>query len=512
MTKRADYLVNLAAAFSLAGLLFARVWAKLQSPWGWSDIAKPWDYAAALLNVTLATVVIYGLACLALRSRRPTLIAVVKFLFVIATLAGLWSLVSAIYPSLSSSDPMHPNINSVTTVSAASLTILVLILFAVRRRSTLLAARGLLLMLLPASIIPAAQSACHLAHRSAVRQTVPEKSSSKRVSAHKVVVILFDEMDQLTAFSERPSGLKMPEFDRLLSESTVGLQSYPPGYRTILSLPSFLTGKSVKDAEMLQSGGLSVAAGSGHRQIRLSKMSTIFTEVRSMGLQSALVSDVLPYGHILGQRPDFEYSRVYSSPESSSLAFSIVRQWKDLPAADRLHLNLVLESKEERQAQIRGFQEAASITERVAADSAYDFSFVHLCMPHEPFIYDRRRGDYSDEGGRTYADNLALSDRVLGEIRSAMESSGQWDSSSVIILSDHWWRRRPGKSDHRSVFIVKLPNQKSRFTYDKPFNSIVFHDLVLELLHGRLSSPSQLEHWIDSNSPFSESPITKSRL
>jgi hypothetical protein len=510
MKPRSSRLLNLAASFSLSGLLLARVWSKLQSPWGWADIATKSDYAAAITNIALGTGIMLGLVTLAARSKNRIAMEGSKLGFLIVTVAGLWSLSSAIWPEFLISDPMHSNIGFVAMAIAAAVLVIVIILFALRREATVRVVRVILILLLPVSLTSVLQSAYHMAFNSSVGQGCVRNLARGR-DAHRVVVLLFDEMDELTAFAERPSDLCMPEFDRFRREAVVGENSYPPGYRTILSIPSFLTGKLTTNAEMLQSGGLMVTEYGTSHKARFSLRPTLFSETRSMGVRSALVSDGLPYGHMMGSLPDFIYSRVYDSSVSPSFGISMLRQWQNLPAVDRIGLVPLLETNQERHGYVQAFRRILKESETVVSDPRYDFTFVHLCMPHVPFIYDRHKGDFSDDADRTYADNLALSDRAFGDLRRTMEAANQWDSSTVIVLSDHWWRARPcDRSDHRSVFMVKLPYEKSGVLYRKAFNTIIFHNLVLASLGGKIGSPSEMSAWLDRHSPFGEDAITKS--
>ena len=57
--------------------------------------------------------------------------------------------------------------------------------------------------------------------------------------------------------------------------------------------------------------------------------------------------------------------------------------------------------------------------------------------PHQPWMYNRVRGEYSWMGDGNYLANLSLADRTLGGLHREMESSGPWNNTHVLISSDH---------------------------------------------------------------------------
>src|SRR6185369_2924008 len=93
-----------------------------------------------------------------------------------------------------------------------------------------------------------------------------------------------------------------------------------------------------------------------------------------------------------------------------------------------------------RRDEISQYQYTVQQASHLAADQSFDFVYIHLPIPHPPPIYDRRAGQFAETGEHSYIDNLALADRALGEVRRAMEQSGAWENTNVIVTSDHWWR------------------------------------------------------------------------
>jgi hypothetical protein len=78
----------------------------------------------------------------------------------------------------------------------------------------------------------------------------------------------------------------------------------------------------------------------------------------------------------------------------------------------------------------------------LAADRTAGLVLIHLPVPHPPAIYSRARGAFNAEDSASYLDSLALADRTLGELRAALEQSGLWDRTAVLVSADHGWRTR----------------------------------------------------------------------
>jgi arylsulfatase A-like enzyme len=150
---------------------------------------------------------------------------------------------------------------------------------------------------------------------------------------------------------------------------------------------------------------------------------------------------------------------------------------------------------------------------RAAVDERLELIFVHYPIPHIPFIFDRATGSIRVDGPSTYADNLALTDRTLKELRQALEDSGLWDRTALIVTSDHWfrrsgWRERGdvapvvGRPDHRVPLIVRLPGQRMPVVRRELLQSAAAYELAAAILAGALETSAQLDAVMDSLPPW----------
>jgi len=190
-------------------------------------------------------------------------------------------------------------------------------------------------------------------------------------------------------------------------------------------------------------------------------------------------------------------------------------------------INRIVTTGEREKYTVR-YQRVSEPALRAAVDTDLDLIFVHSPAPHPPGIYDRVTNQFSLQSRNGYIDNLKLVDRTVGDLRNAMERSGIWDQTTVIISADHWWRtemwsRGPfwtredaivsgDKMDHRIPFLVKLAGQREQLTYPAGFNTVITHDLVLALMSGEVASPSGVASWLDRHRSITDSPYNRDDL
>jgi membrane-anchored protein YejM (alkaline phosphatase superfamily) len=141
--------------------------------------------------------------------------------------------------------------------------------------------------------------------------------------------------------------------------------------------------------------------------------------------------------------------------------------------------------------------------QRAVVQGGRGLIWLHLVQPHTPWIWDPATDSYTmtQFHPRGYFGNLALADVMLGEVRSALEASGDWNSTAVLIVSDHVTPYLPDYmkdvSDERVPFVLKLPGSLSGMTYDRPMDASVTYPLVRALLRGELRTNEEAAAWLN---------------
>ena len=535
MTMRKTLLL----AFSLANLCFSSVWRVVLSPqslsflYYWKQSPGYAALAALALNVFLLTIIFFLAWTVIHRYGSPSFTVIAKGAFLFILFRALNNL------RIQFDQLGTRNLRAVLGhegyilagifLSAAFLFLLVR--FGLNRVAR--SAGGVVLFLSPFGFIGFAQ-ATWIAVRygrpaGEVRKPAPA-FTSEPVSRPRVVWMIFDEMDERLAFAERPASLNLPEFDRFRAEATIATNAFPPAGHTSQSIPALITGelisavKPVGPAElMLSIPGRNITAG-------WSTQPNVFSETRAMGLNTALVGWYHPYCRVIGDSLTKCYWEAASQRlDTSKLSVlkTLIQQERELtdlaPLPSRWRPKPYLKTLEtDRAGHLTDYNRLVKEAKSVSADRQFALTLIHLPVPHPPDIYNRAEGRFDSSGDDSYLDCLALADRTFGDLRRAMEAAGVWDDTTVVISSDHWWRAEMwrdktfwseedaviagAKSDHRVPFLVKLSGQKGGSVYDSPVNTVLTHDLILDVLSGKISNANEVPAWLALNRTIGESP------
>ena len=138
----------------------------------------------------------------------------------------------------------------------------------------------------------------------------------------------------------------------------------------------------------------------------------------------------------------------------------------------------------------------------IAADPSIGLALIHLPVPHPPTFYTQPGTHREEPPG--YRQGLVLADRILGELRRALEGSGLAPRTALLVSSDHGWRTahwRGGpewthgdeafwRHDTAGVpFLLQLPGQTAEVVCTDPFNTVVTRRILTAILEGRLTDP-----------------------
>ncbi|HEY0004452.1 MAG TPA: sulfatase-like hydrolase/transferase [Pyrinomonadaceae bacterium] len=398
----------------------------------------------------------------------------------------------------------------------------------------------LVLILSPFLFISFAQAVwLTVKYDSAVWTNKPLAAAHPRPGQTRVVWLVFDELDYGLAFDARPQALALPELDRLRSEAFFASHAYPPASMTILSMPALINGKLVSSAQPTGPDRLFIRFDGQTEPVDWSLQPNIFTVAHAEGHNTAILGWFHPYCRL--------FSEVFTTcywdtshavdPDRMGILSNMRRQARLSFIEIATPLKLLFPDQPEelrmsfKKAQLASYRELLQQARNAIADERLDLILVHMSIPHPPNVYDRRKGELSLESSASYLDSLALVDRTIGELRRQMESAGTWEQTTLLITSDHWFRkdqlrhtlRRTLKQqgpeqyqllmdnsiDHRVPFILKMPGQRAGVNYEPAFNNVLSQDLLLAILRGELNEAESLAGWLDGHRSIAESPDTK---
>lgn len=322
-------------------------------------------------------------------------------------------------------------------------------------------------------------------------------------SSPRVVWLVFDTMDQRLIFEDRAASLRLPEMDHLRGVSVYASRAYPPAGSTLGSIPSLILGKKVVAKRPAGPGDLLVSDNGTAADASWAGQANVFSRVRALGLNSAAFGWYHPYCRALAadltQCHWVEFEE-WVNVTGRTFAQSLLNQLGMivyLPHAQSLAM-------EER---VRRRNELVSAALATVGDKSIQLLFLHLHGAHVPYVYNRFESQFitTDPEGygynpQHYMDGLALADRSLGRVRRTLEEAHAWDTTTVLLSSDHWYRESQaldGKTDKRVPFLLKMAGQTAPVRFDTPFNTSLTQGLVVAILRKEVVSPRDALAWLE---------------
>lgn len=478
-------LQDLLMAVSLANLSLCISWQRIFSPRqllmpDWS----PRDLLVLGLVLTALSAVFLLVIRYSRRFRAPLLPHELLFLFPVVLMAYLLrQSVPAVYHTLSDT--------RLVLLGSAGLLILGILVLAKWREKVvpvLEFATAFSVVLVPLFFLHAIQ----VVRRSpppvilAALQPAPQNSP-------RVVWIIFDEMDPRYTFDQRAKNLSLPQFDRLRAESMYASNVAQAEHDTDVAMPSLIFGQHVFEIVFNPKTKL---LGKVEGTSQIADLRTAYTDVfadsRAAGLNAGVVGWFLPYCRLF-------------SDELSRCDWQSMYGNSDAGFGPRLQSVLFnLSPWQSRQQQVQRYFEMRAQAQDMASDSTLSLVLLHLPVPHGPGIYDRVHHHitaFAPDEGDWYNSNLQLADVTLGQIRRSMEDKGLWDTTTVIVSSDHKLRLgSPPHSDGKVPYFIKLAGQTRGDTCTAALNARITRSLISFLLRKRITSPSDLQNWLLSQS------------
>jgi len=322
-----------------------------------------------------------------------------------------------------------------------------------------------------------------------------------------LVWVVFDELSYDQVFEHRARDLRLANFDSLRAQSTLFTDTQPAGYHTVKIIPSLLTGKIVDGIRYNFHNRLWVHHESGPGWAPINGGQTAFADAEQAGWRTAAVGWYNPYCAIysdaiqncywtnhdmfdglMAQGEPF-WTNVYTPLKQ------VVRELKSPARADRDLCTFDVRHRYQTETDLQ--QHAFQL---LRTDQA-DFVFLHFAIPHSPNIWSRINGDYTQYCDSSYIDNLALVDRVLGQLVSTLRASPRWGQTTMIVEGDHGWRidawdwlpawteeddaASRGVFDPRPALLIHQPGQNGPQTVANPWPIIQVHGVVEQVLHGQ---------------------------
>jgi len=356
------------------------------------------------------------------------------------------------------------------------------------------------------------------------------QTASTAATRPRIIWIILDELSYQQVYERRFQGLQLPTFDVLAAQATVFTHTIPAGVpinedvSTAKILPSLLTGEQIDEIRSSATGQLSTHNPDTDAWQHFEQHGTVFQDALDAGYSTALVGWYNPYCRIMPAVLDRCFWTYGSGVQSGiapggTVGSNALEPLKFLAGSGAMYhlLRPVLRVPEHRvqdaKIHIVDFRQTTDVADSVLRDPSLGFVMLHFPFPHPGGIYDRKTGQLTTRPS-TYIDNLALADKYLARVRSTLQQTGEWDSSTIVLMGDHGWRTGilwqtspdwtqeeesaslGGQFDDRPAYIVKLAGQQTGATIDTPFRAVETRKLLDALLAQRIRSAEDLSAWV----------------
>ena len=305
----------------------------------------------------------------------------------------------------------------------------------------------------------------------------------------KVIWILFDAMDERLFTSEKVDRKYVDEFLKFRDSSIVFSHALKANGTTMANIPSMIIGRQVSKAEPVNSSSLRLWFEDNEPPVYWEAQPGVFHDVSARGLNASIVGFYHPYCRIFSGIVDRCISFNFRSP--------VHQDYPDIGTAIGEQAR-VLSPFYRNQNAIINFKTILSETKSLLDSRDIDLIFVHFPISHPPSIWDRDNSRFRSGlnmwSETDYLDNVALANNTLRELRLQLENAGIWESSAILINSDHgvstFWSSK--KADDRLSFVLKMPYQQHRVDFSHQIEGSLVRSLIEGIFSKKYSNVDQL--------------------
>lgn len=339
-------------------------------------------------------------------------------------------------------------------------------------------------------------------------------------SGRRIVWILFDELSYDQTFDHQATGMKLPNFGRLRTESVSFSDLRPTGFYTERIIPSLFLGRHIEQIRSTVAGDLWYKEKDQGSWLAYDPNATLFALAKRNGWSTGVDGWFNPYCHILtatlntcSWEPnlDLPIESRGGSEVNSVLANAAVLP--NIWLAKLTNRSAATQGAMPEDAHIQEYRNVMTRTHALIENNQIHFIFLHIPVPHPPGIYDRQR--HMLRPGGTYLDNLVLADDTLGTLLQEINATPSANRTTVIVSSDHSWRIplwRPtpgwsaeeerasgGRFDDRPVLLIHFQGQKSGNNVSAPLPELLEHDIIAAMLRGQINNPEALTAFLSQH-------------
>jgi hypothetical protein len=523
---------NFLISLSLANLIFLPVWNTITENTWYYDVSEI-SFSPILLPLTMLLVLalgtlIYGFFILENRSKNRFITASLTIFCTVAFAAIiLWGLFDTV--TMAEWRVYFSFINRGIKIALFTITLGCTAIYLAKncyKDQLLKLYKNILFIFTPFLLLTFVQAAYTFTSIYFYRPEGPVPYLETKENQPRIALLLFDELDIRAAFDQRNPKLKLENLDLFKNESFYASKAYAGGPSTLISIPALLTGQHLSSIKIIAHDEALLTLPKEKRILNKNSPS-LFSHARQMGYNCAVRGFYHPYHKLFGPHlteGDFKPAYTYSFSEGmkyllNKIFVSYISISPDLkkylnvsrPAAPQI---LAAEHKNDGLNQEQAHQNLMNYWSDFLLNKKLNLLFLHFPYPHPPGIYDYEADRFCHSSQGSYLGNIKMVDKTLADMRQLMGEASLWDQTTIIVTADHWLRKYwsmfgydykedelalVSSIDHRVPFMVKFANQKEPYIFDEAFNTVLVHDIILEMAKGTIQNPQQLAVWIQLN-------------
>jgi len=313
--------------------------------------------------------------------------------------------------------------------------------------------------------------------------------ASSQALENNMIILLFDEMSYNFLYRNNFIDSKYPNFKYLSSISNNYHSATSPGNQTLTSIPGLLSCQRYEKIEMKYNSIFSYPRAEKKEVLDI-RSNNLFSLAKEKGLKTFLFGSYLPYCELCSA--DLNACRSYSIYNHGTIKrnFSLLNPFlTTFNIWPRQYPQGIIKNRSISKWQKEQTEEIYTLTMKVLDSSEPFLIFTHFYFTHVPFVY-RKTGYYTNkdpflESPENYRNQLDYADHILGKFIDRLKKNNKFETSTIILLSDHNIRSMYPENKNAIPLIVKGVGQKSKKDFNSPVNAEVILFDELRRLHSK---------------------------
>ena len=270
---------------------------------------------------------------------------------------------------------------------------------------------------------------------------------------NKIIYLIFDELDQ--KFIDTGN---YKSFNNLINQADYYTNTLAASDNTITNMISIITGADLKtelpiDKKFYKFSNNEISFTQNDKKYNLSEYTNLFNTFDKKKYKVGVVGSFHRYCNLFYKNLNmcFEMNdETFTIKNLGIKKYLIYSLTNIIPANSKInflanHSIMNYHLSDSPNLRIKNIIKLKKIVKELINNN--DFIFIHLPLPHKPWVY--KGGKITSENinqlnnsEENYSNNMILTDIFLEDIISELKEKKIYESSTIILSSDHSWRAR----------------------------------------------------------------------